>query len=465
MKARRVKVATQPKAKHRIKRIRIRNVLGIEELDVEPGRLTVIEGANATGKTSFLAAIKALVGGGHDATLIRVGADAGEVVLELADETELRRRITHSGSRLEVKHDGTVQRSPQTWLDAMTDGVALNPIAFLEAAPKEQARMLLEAMPVAVTGDEITEAAGGVLLSELGCCPPDGPVPGHALEVVDGIRKRLYDERTGINRLVRDHEGTVRDLERALPDDELSDPTDEIAALSAERHELERNRRDRYEDIREHHQRAVQKITAEADKQLGQLRAQIHALEQRRDAKIAELAERRVAAQADLQRDIDAQIYDVREKTSDLMAQAKRAEDAERTRQAVVAQRTKLEAARGESETLSEAIDRLDALKTSLLERLPMRGLTVRDGVLYRGEIPFRRLNRAEQIRAALRLATIRAGEVPIVCADGLEALDPETFEAFITEARDQDAHLFVTRVTSDPELVIRTDRGGVAHA
>ena len=61
----------------KIASIHIENVLGIEELDINPGAVTRITGANATGKSSTIEAIKSAVKGGHDATLIRQGAEHG----------------------------------------------------------------------------------------------------------------------------------------------------------------------------------------------------------------------------------------------------------------------------------------------------------------------------------------------------------------------------------------------------
>lgn len=62
----------------RIAKISIKNVLGIEELEIDsPGALTVIEARNGRGKSSTMEAIRAVVDGGHDASLLRHGAEQG----------------------------------------------------------------------------------------------------------------------------------------------------------------------------------------------------------------------------------------------------------------------------------------------------------------------------------------------------------------------------------------------------
>jgi DNA repair exonuclease SbcCD ATPase subunit len=68
-----------------ISKVKITNILGIDELEFQPGQFNAFTGGNGSGKTSALEAIKAALKGGHDATLLRNGADKGEVVLVLDD--------------------------------------------------------------------------------------------------------------------------------------------------------------------------------------------------------------------------------------------------------------------------------------------------------------------------------------------------------------------------------------------
>ena len=78
----------------KIAKIRINNILGIDELEFDAGQFNQISGPNGTGKTSVLEAIKATLRGGHDATLLRTGAEKGETVLVLDDGTEIAKRVT-----------------------------------------------------------------------------------------------------------------------------------------------------------------------------------------------------------------------------------------------------------------------------------------------------------------------------------------------------------------------------------
>ena len=61
----------------KVKRLFIRNIMGVAEIEVMPNRVTLISGKNATGKTSIMSAIASIIGGGHDASLLRKGEKTG----------------------------------------------------------------------------------------------------------------------------------------------------------------------------------------------------------------------------------------------------------------------------------------------------------------------------------------------------------------------------------------------------
>lgn len=50
-----------------------------------------------------------------------------------------------------------------------------------------------------------------------------------------------------------------------------------------------------------------------------------------------------------------------------------------------------------------------------------------------------------------LGVARIIAGELKVVCMDGMEALSPENYDAFKEAAKNTDLQFFVTRVGDGP--------------
>src|SRR3990167_7441079 len=123
--------------KLRVVRATVKNILGIEELDFEPGKVTIISGGNGSGKTSALEAIRSIVVGGHDATLLKNGEDKGETILVFNDGTKLTKTVKEDRSTLRVQtKDGGDINSPQTFMNELVDTFSWNPIEFLTAPKK-----------------------------------------------------------------------------------------------------------------------------------------------------------------------------------------------------------------------------------------------------------------------------------------------------------------------------------------
>ncbi len=100
-----------------------------------------------------------------------------------------------------------------------------------------------------------------------------------------------------------------------------------------------------------------------------------------------------------------------------------------------------------DAERQTAALEKIDEYRTSLLEQLPIPGLEVRDGEIFRGGVPFDRLNTAQRVQIAVDVAKVRAGRLSVCCVDGLELMSTETFTAFRDAAIASDLQMFVTRV------------------
>ena len=129
---------------------------------------------------------------------------------------------------------------------------------------------------------------------------------------------------------------------------------------------------------------------------------------------------------------------------------------AEKTREILAAAERDADKAEVDSRALTEALERIDALKASLLEKLPIKGLEIREGVVFVDGLPFERVNSARQIEVAFQVAKLRAGKVGLIVADGLERFDEETYRTFEAAAASAGLQFVVGRVGSG-ELSVRT--------
>ena len=102
-----------------------------------------------------------------------------------------------------------------------------------------------------------------------------------------------------------------------------------------------------------------------------------------------------------------------------------------------------------QAEQQTAGLANLESYKSELLGALPITGLTVHDGEVYRDGIPFDRLNTAQQIEIAVELARLRAGKLGVICVDGMEALDPDRYAEFCRQMLASGLQMFLTRATS----------------
>lgn len=425
----------------RLQRVTIRNILGIEELAIEsPGPVTVISGGNGTGKTSILEAVRAAIGGGHDATLLRKGAEEGEAVLVLEDGTEIHRRVTAGGSTKNVTHPemGRIG-SPQTFVNGLVDAVSLDPASFLAGDGAARVRMLMEAWPVEVTPDQLQEAVGDTYqLPQIQAT--------NALEAVAAASKAVYDERTGENRTAKEKAATANQLAEGLPEDaaDADEIRSQVEALEDERDGLIETRDEEVSAARDgFHARKDEIQEAAAEK--------IREIERKRDAAIEEARQQAVKDAGAASEKYDGQIEELRQEVSTLTERSRHAAAHAQTRKTVAQMEQEAAAAKQKSKALTAALGRLDALKGELAAEIPIKGVSIVDGEVHIDGIPFPRLNHAKQLETAISLAAKRSGKLGIVCVDGLEALDGETWPKLIAGLEEAGLQAFVTRVTSGP--------------
>lgn len=202
----------------KIKRLVIKNCLGIEERAIDVKNLNVISGGNAQGKTSILEVIeKALYNTNRRDKFVRTGAEKAYIELDTDDGLHVERVISKDGKdTVKVLQDGIPIKTPQTFLDQLfgvskerKDVFAFNPVDFIAKAPKEQSKILLSLMPISFTQQNMVEAFGKAI-----------PINSnqHGLLVLKECEKFWYDARHEANGAVKATKSEVEALENQLPD-------------------------------------------------------------------------------------------------------------------------------------------------------------------------------------------------------------------------------------------------------
>jgi ABC-type cobalamin/Fe3+-siderophores transport system ATPase subunit/Asp-tRNA(Asn)/Glu-tRNA(Gln) amidotransferase C subunit len=450
----------------RCSKITIKNILGIESLEIEPGAVTQIFGENGAGKTSVLDAIRCALSGGTDATLLKAGAEKGEVVIVLDDGTTINRRITAESSDVTVVHRefGKISK-PAQYLKKLADALSLNPIQFLTAPKKDRVDQLLAAIPMQVTADQLgfvpQVALAGINLDK------------HALEVIGSIQKAIYDLRTGVNRSEKDKRATIREMSETLPadapegnwSDVLKQTTEELGQMSSKVRQnvqaINKESAGFKDEAKAHCDQQKDLILANLSQAIENLRSlsriEISKCESERDSELEKIEGTKAKLLALEESDYRPKEAELKEKIGQAKAMVEQHAKAETTRQHIAQWTKDADALEAESAKLTSSMSKLEVLKASLLEKLPVPGLEIKDGDLYVGGIAFDRVNESKRIRLAIEIAKLRSGQLGLVAVDGLERLDAKTFDAFKKEAAKSKLQFVISRVSDGP-LAISTE-------
>ena len=439
----------------KIQQVRISNILGLAHLEFNAGKFNVISGPNGQGKTSVLEAIKAVVEGGHDATLLRKGADKGEVVLVLDDQTEIRKRITPNSSPLQVVRDGGKVNKPSEAIKALTDMLSVNPVEFLRARKQDRVRVLLETMPLKVDHQRLEEISGIAVA---------GPEDQHGLTLIDGVRKQVFDDRTGTNRAVKEKDATINQMKLAVPDLPAGVESTNEAELRAKVEEATKGKdaeldriRTKLEGIKAENQSKIDTIRAEAQAKIDEIKNKAIA-----DVEAIQAAERDIESKAGAQRERTIQkhnelIEPINQTIALIMANRDAAAKREQALEIIDKMEEELEGLIKDAAMQTKAIEAIDSYKEELLASLPIPGLEVRDGDIFRDGVQFDRLNTSQQVGIAFEIAKLRAGDLGIICLDGMELMDSAHLEELKKQADAAGVQVFITRV-SDEEFAVSAE-------
>lgn len=450
-------MSSKEKKRFRVALIRIHNIAGIQEAEISPGALTLVEGKNASGKTSMIEACKLPFGKGHKATLLREGEKEGEVVYFLDDGggqpyLQVRARITEKTTERQIGYAGEpAMPRPAEVLDRLRSEFTLFPTSFLTKKKDERLEMFLSAIPLRVEEEDL--AAVLPLCSRAGMFD----LGEHAFKLLGQIHDHLYDKRKALNSVISDKEKTVKTLRENLPAQALDGEAAaaELMAASAEHVEKNNSYRRESEKISDAMRIEFDSAKADFDTAVAEARAVM-------DETIGQARKRAEAAKEDVKVRADADLSLLERRIATAEAQSKTYTEMQSTRKLISDLSADAEKKQQESDRLSEAINKLlPDLRSAILDKVPVKGVSVRDGDIWvvqadgKTELPFDSINTAERIRIACELALIHAGPLKLVCMDGAEALDEDSLDLVRDIMEANGAQCIASRVTDSPTLEV----------
>lgn len=433
----------------RIITITAKNILAFSDSTFRPnGKSMKASGGNGKGKSSFLNLIAAAFGAEEVKTLIRLdretgepASESGEIVVEVASGQNIRRRVTAEGGDATTIKDpiqGTLDK-PAALLKSIAPPLSIMPLRFLTATPEKRAKYLLEAMPIKLKGDDIkTLEKANIDLDGLD-------------EASDHLRwltkryKEIFDFRTNVNRNIRDKEGTLKTLNNAVPDGDA----DKIKSEIEKGERLLAKTRDEYGASAAALEEGVTSSTAKIQDEYNEKIREIM------DEKIAAL--KVITDDAEKLRTVNRDTYrprisEIEQSIAGLRPRHEQAIKAQQTREDIALIEGEVKTLEKKSAECSGRLGKIDTVKESLMNRLPVKGLEFRGSEVFISGMPWDNVNTAKQVEIAFDL--IPEG-TSFTILDDYEHLDPAMQAAIEAKAEERDIQLFVGEVAGYGDLVV----------
>ena len=422
----------------KIVRLEAENIKGIKAVDITAPAVNVIRitGANEQGKTSVLDAITMAVGGAGciPPNPIRHGAKDAHIILDCG-EFIVERKWTNpedlSKTYLTVKaRDGKQYSSPQALLNSWIGSLSFDPLEFAGMEAKQQMEELAKLIKLDIDLDE--------------------------WEIQ---QKGIYDERTIVNRRLRELQGQLKGLTR--PKDDLpAEPvsltalTDQLnGALEAIRSNEDKRRQ--LEKLRGERERAVERIQAKKQ-EIERLQAELAKLETAKD----DIDNRGIALKKEVEKLINPDTVALREAIK----------NAESTNQQIRESRLyqekvkMLKAEESASADLSYQLEANGRRKREAIQQAeyPIEGLSLSDEhVTYRG-IPFEQLSGAETLKVSMAVAMAVNPKMRVIRIKDGSLLDSKNLAIIDRMAGDNNFQIWMESVDETGEIGIVIEAGEV---
>jgi len=419
-----------------ISRVRIKNVLAIEDAEINVGSDGLkISGRTGSGKTSLLHAIQAVFDENVRTKMVRQGADHGDIVLVMSDGTTASRKISDDGAErpVVIGPNGKPISSPATHLKKMAPALLLNPVRFVEMDETQKAKVLAEVFPVDLSQSELESICGeDVDLQEV-------DQRANGLARANQAYKAAYNARHGANGELKQAEAS-RDAERKKIPADFDAET--VRGLSSETIAKELGKI-------EHHNRVI----ADGTTQLAKLEGDEKTLNSEIESLRKQLAEKEAQLQT-----VSARIKTGRE----WLSNNKPIDPAptQATLHSLDQQRMYLhcfdqaEAYDKQCKDITSRALRLDAIVATLKNlpgelvrrsKIPIEGLSIENGVVHVNGLPINNLSEGEQYRIAVRVAAAGTKDLSFVCIDGAEKMTTVAREKLIDDLQAEGIQVFYT--------------------
>lgn len=472
----------------KITKLKIRNLFGIKEYEAG-GESVELSGTNGVGKSSVIDAIKyALTNKSDRKYIVRNGETEGEVLIETDSGLRINRKArTNQADYKSVKNNGVEVGSPETFLKDIFTELQLNPVEFMSMTEKQQNAIILDMIEYDWDMNKIREWFGEI--------PAWVSYDQNILCVLNDIQSEngeYFKDRQDINREIRNKKAFVEEIAAAIPvgyslekweNASAREIYQKIERIRKENEEIQKaksllDERDskvrKFEADREINKAALTtefgNRKAQIDKDIVQLQEQIKALDTERAGLDERLADKLAIIEQEYKANVakyDAEVEsykDYRDKeikdVSELVTQA---EEIEKMKSHINEYRRmqdlqkNIEDLSGQSQTLTNRIEKARTLPGEILAdcKIPIAGLTVKDGTPLINGLPISNLSDGEKLDLCIDVAIQNPKGLQIILIDGVERLSTEWKNRLYQKCREKGLQFIATRTTDDDEMSV----------
>ncbi len=179
----------------------------------------------------------------------------------------------------------------------------------------------------------------------------------------------------------------------------------------------------------------------------------ISKLEQEHNVRVQKAHGEWHAGKASAIQDLSSEVAELTGRKSEAKAKASEQQRAQTLKQQVETSQKRYHELDKESDRLTKAIEKLDALKVAKLAEDGIEGIEIVDGEIFVDGIAFDALNTARRYQLAFQIAARGAGDLPLMICDQAEVFDSEAWEEFCGVAKESGMQIIAARVDDNQKL------------
>ncbi|NFM30636.1 hypothetical protein FDC02_04870 [Clostridium botulinum] len=195
----------------RIKKLNIKNFLGLEELGLDCSKINLIKGPKGSGKSSIIESIeKGFTNKNRRTEVVKHGEEEATIYIELDDGLSIDRRLrTEKADYLKIRKEESVVPSTEKFLRSLINGDIFRPLDWVNMNIKEQTKSILSMLEIGWNKENIIN-----WFDEL---PSNIDYDQHILQILKAIELKYYKDREEVNRDVRELKTQIKVILDELP--------------------------------------------------------------------------------------------------------------------------------------------------------------------------------------------------------------------------------------------------------